>query len=82
MGKVLPFLTGAAIGALAALAFAPQSGEATRSFVAEKATAVAGEAKDFGAAGHRQGCRRQGRRQAERSSGKGAGRRRFRDGWR
>ena len=50
MGKVLPFLTGATIGALAALAFAPQSGEETRSFVAEKATAVAGEAKDFGAA--------------------------------
>ena len=46
MGKVLPFLTGATIGALAALAFAPQSGEETRSFVAEKATAVAGEAKD------------------------------------
>lgn len=49
MGKVIPFITGAAIGALAALAFAPQNGEKTRALVAEKANAFAGEAKDFGA---------------------------------
>lgn len=49
MGKFGSFVTGAALGALAALLLAPQSGEQTRAFVAEKANAVAGEAKDFGA---------------------------------
>lgn len=49
MGKVIPFITGAAIGALAALAFAPQAGEKTRALVVERANAFAGEAKDFGA---------------------------------
>ncbi|HAM15844.1 MAG TPA: hypothetical protein DCP91_08315 [Eggerthellaceae bacterium] len=49
MGKIFSFVTGAAIGALAALAFAPQAGEQTRALVAEKAGALAGEAKDFGA---------------------------------
>jgi len=49
MGKVIPFITGAAIGALAALAFAPQTGEKTRALVAERANAFAGEARDFGA---------------------------------
>ena len=49
MSKIGPFITGAAIGALAALLFAPQAGEKTRALVAEKANAVAGEAKDFGA---------------------------------
>lgn len=49
MGKVIPFITGAAIGALAALAFAPQAGDKTRALVAEKANAFMGEAKDFGA---------------------------------
>ena len=48
MSKVKPFLVGAAIGALAALLFAPHAGEKTRALVAEKANAVAGEAKDFG----------------------------------
>ncbi len=49
MSKIGPFITGAAIGALAALLLAPKTGEQTRAFVAEKANAVAGEAKDFGA---------------------------------
>ena len=49
MSKIGPFITGAALGALAALLFAPQTGEKTRALVAEKANAVAGEAKDFGA---------------------------------
>lgn len=49
MSKIGPFITGAAIGALAALLFAPQTGEKTRALVVEKANAVAGEAKDFGA---------------------------------
>lgn len=49
MSKIGSFITGAAIGALAALLFAPQAGEKTRAFVVEKANAVAGEAKDFGA---------------------------------
>ena len=49
MGKIRSFFTGAAIGALIALAFAPKTGEQARAFVAEKAGAVAGEAKDFGA---------------------------------
>ena len=49
MGKVSSFLVGGMIGAGIALAFAPKTGEQTRAFVAEKATAVAGEAKDFSA---------------------------------
>jgi len=49
MSKIGPFITGAAIGALAALLYAPQAGEKTRALVAEKANAVVGEAKDFGA---------------------------------
>ena len=48
MGKISTFITGAAIGALAALLLAPKTGEQARAFVAEKANAVAGEAKDFG----------------------------------
>ena len=49
MAKIGSFITGAAIGALAALLLAPQAGERTRALVAEKANAVAGEAKDLGA---------------------------------
>lgn len=49
MSKIGPFLAGAAIGALGALLLAPQAGENTRAFVAEKANAVMGEAKDFSA---------------------------------
>ena len=49
MGKISSFITGAALGAVAALLFAPKSGEQTRAFVTEKANAVVGEAKDFGA---------------------------------
>ena len=49
MSKIGSFITGAAIGACAALLLAPQTGEKTRALVAEKANAVAGEAKDFGA---------------------------------
>ena len=49
MGKIMSFITGAAIGAAAALLLAPRSGEESRAFVAEKANAFAGEAKDFGA---------------------------------
>lgn len=48
MGKVSSFITGAAVGALAALLLAPQAGEQTRALVTEKANAVVGEAKDFG----------------------------------
>ena len=47
MGRITSFIMGAAIGATAALLFAPQAGEQTRAFVAEKASAVADEAKDF-----------------------------------
>ena len=47
MGKIASFIAGAAIGALAALAFAPNTGEQTRALVTEKANAFAGEAKDF-----------------------------------
>ena len=49
MGRISAFILGGAIGAAAALAFAPKTGEQTRAFVAEKANAFAGEAKDFGA---------------------------------
>ena len=49
MGRITAFLLGGAIGAAAALAFAPYTGEKTRALVAEKANAFAGEAKDFGA---------------------------------
>ena len=49
MSKIGLFITGAAIGAIAALLYAPQAGEKTRALVAEKANAVASEAKDFGA---------------------------------
>lgn len=49
MGKIGSFITGAALGAAAALLLAPRTGEQTRAFVSEKAGAFAGEAKDFGA---------------------------------
>ena len=49
MGRISAFILGGAIGAAVALAFAPKTGEQTRAFVAEKANALAGEAKDFGA---------------------------------
>ena len=49
MGKISSFITGAAVGTIAALLLAPQAGEQTRALVTEKANAVAGEAKDFGA---------------------------------
>jgi len=49
MGKISSFFTGAAIGVAAALLFAPKTGEQTRALVTEKANAVMGEAKDFGA---------------------------------
>ena len=48
MGRISCFITGAAIGAVAALLLAPQAGEQTRALVTEKANAVAGEARDFG----------------------------------
>ena len=49
MGRISAFLLGGAVGALAALAFAPYTGEKMRALVAEKANAFAEEAKDFGA---------------------------------
>ena len=49
MGKFTWFLVGGVLGAGAALALTPKTGEEARAFVAEKATALAGEAKDFGA---------------------------------
>ena len=49
MSRIGSFITGAAVGAVIALLYAPQTGEKTRALVAEKANAVAGEAKDFGA---------------------------------
>lgn len=49
MGKIKVFLLGGLIGAGVALAFTPRTGEQTRALVAEKASAVAGEAKDFAA---------------------------------
>ena len=49
MGRISSFVTGAALGVIAALLLAPQTGEQTRALVAEKANAVTGEAKDFGA---------------------------------
>ena len=49
MGRISSFVTGAALGVIAALLLAPQTGEQTRALVAEKANAVPGEAKDFGA---------------------------------
>lgn len=49
MSKIKPFIIGAAVGAVAALLLAPQTGEKTRALVTEKANAVAGEARDFGA---------------------------------
>lgn len=49
MGRISSFVTGAALGAIAALLLAPQTGEQTRALVAEKANAVTDEAKDFGA---------------------------------
>ena len=49
MSRIVPFLLGGVIGAGFALAFAPYSGEKNRALVAEKANALADEAKDFGA---------------------------------
>ena len=49
MGKISSFIMGALAGACVALAFAPQAGEKTRALIAEKANALAEEAKDFGA---------------------------------
>ena len=49
MGRISAVILGGAIDAAAALALAPKTGEQTRAFVAEKANAIAGEAKDFGA---------------------------------
>lgn len=49
MGRISSFITGAAVGVIAALMLAPRSGEETRTLVVEKAGAVASEAKDFGA---------------------------------
>jgi len=49
MGRISSFITGAAVGVIAALLLAPQTGEQARALVAEKANAVTGEAKDFGA---------------------------------
>ena len=49
MGKIKSFLIGAVLGSVAALLFAPKTGEQTRALVTEKANAVASEAKDFGA---------------------------------
>jgi len=49
MGRISSFVTGAALGVIAALLLAPQTGEQARALVAEKANAVTGEAKDFGA---------------------------------
>lgn len=49
MGRISSFFTGAAIGTIAALLLAPKTGEQARALVAEKANAVAGEAKDFSA---------------------------------
>lgn len=49
MGRISSFVTGAALGVIAALLLAPQTGEQTRALVAEKANAVTDEAKDFGA---------------------------------
>ena len=49
MGRISSFITGAAVGVIAALLLAPQTGEQTRALVAEKANAVTDEAKDFGA---------------------------------
>ena len=49
MGRISSFVTGAALGVIAALLLAPQTGEQTRALVAAKANAVTGEAKDFGA---------------------------------
>ena len=49
MGRISSFVLGGAIGAAVALAFAPKTGDETRALVVEKANALAGEAKDFGA---------------------------------
>ena len=49
MGRISSFITGAAVGCIAALLLAPRTGEESRAFVAEKANAVVGEAKDFAA---------------------------------
>ena len=49
MSKVTSFILGGLIGAGVALMFAPNAGEKNRALVAEKANALAGEAKDFGA---------------------------------
>lgn len=49
MGKINSFITGAALGVIAALLLAPKTGEQTRALVTEKANAVMGEAKDFSA---------------------------------
>lgn len=49
MGKFTWFLVGGVLGAGAALALTPKTGEEARALVAEKVNALAGEAKDFGA---------------------------------
>ncbi|NPD31944.1 YtxH domain-containing protein [Berryella wangjianweii] len=47
MGKISTLLIGGAIGAAAALLYAPRKGEETRALVSEKVNAVWGEAKDW-----------------------------------
>ena len=47
MSRIGTFITGAAIGALAALLLAPKTGEQSRALVTEKASSIAGEAKGF-----------------------------------
>lgn len=49
MSKITPFVLGGLIGAGAAIMLAPKAGDQMRSLVAEKANALWGEAKDFGA---------------------------------
>ncbi len=47
MGKLSTLIIGGAIGAAAALLYAPRRGEETRAMVSEKVNAIWGEAKDF-----------------------------------
>ncbi len=47
MPKLGPFIAGGIVGAVAALLYAPRTGEQTRALVSEKVSAVWGEATDF-----------------------------------
>ena len=54
-GKLGPFIIGGALGAIAALLYAPRTGEETRAIVADKANEAWGQAQQVGASAQERG---------------------------